>query len=67
MIVGILLLTSFQCVVFIMSSFALGAVVLSSMIVWSCALLNVPRVDMYSSHAIVSASACLACALTMFW
>ena len=40
---------------------------LSSLIVWSCALLNVPRVDMYSSHAIVSASACLAWALTMFW
>ena len=67
MIMGMWCLTSFQCAVFILSSFSLGGVVLSSVSVCKCAFLNVPRVDMYSSHAIVFASACLAWALTMFW
>ena len=67
MIVGILVFTSFQCAVIILSSLILGDMMLSSMIDWICAFLNVPRVDMYSSHAFVSACACLAWALVMFW
>ena len=60
MIIGIWCLTSFQCVVFILSSFSLGDIVLLSMSVWRWAFLYVPSVDMYKSHAIVSASACFA-------